>query len=301
MKIGFLTAALPHLSLEELVEWGSAHGFHTLEVACWPSEFEKRKYAGAQHIDVTALDEGKAAQIKDLLRQRGMGISALAYYPNYLDPDPQARGVAIEHLKKVLHAAHLLGVTVVATFVGRDPRKNVEETLNEYKNIFDPLVSLAEDNGVRIAIENCPMLFEDRWPGGSNIAYSPEIWERMFELIPSDFIGLNLDPSHLIWLQIDYVQAIYDYRDKIFHTHAKDTKVDQNKLARTGVLGFGWHEDKVAGTGEVDWKRYFRALYDVGYDFVVSIEHEDRSFDQDESRIKRGICLAKKLLSVYLE
>lgn len=177
----------------------------------------------------------------------------------------------------------------------------MEQSLKEYKSTFDPLVCLAEDKGVGIAIENCPMLFEDRWPGGSNIAYSPEIWERMFELIPSNFIGLNLDPSHLVWQQIDYIQAIYDFREKIFHTHAKDTKIYQEKLARTGVLGFGYHEDKVAGTGDVDWKRYFRALYDVGYDYVVSIEHEDRSFEKDEANIKKGLSLAKKLMSIYLE
>ncbi|HHV63014.1 MAG TPA: sugar phosphate isomerase/epimerase [Firmicutes bacterium] len=299
MKLGFLTAALPNKSLKELVEWGSSKGFKMLEVACWPASYEKRRYAGTQHIDVVNLTADKASEIKAMFAEKNMQISSLAYYPNNLDPNLDARREAHEHLKRVIVAAQMLGVGVVGTFVGRDPRASVEESLEEYKKVFPDLVKFAEDHGVKLAIENCPMLYEDRWPGGSNLASTPEIWERMFELIPSDYLGLNLDPSHLIWQQIDYIQAVYDFKEKIFHTHAKDTKILKDKLGRKGIYGFGFYMDKIAGLGDIDWKGYLRALYEVGYDYVVSVEHEDRGWEKDEENILDGIYLAKKLLDPY--
>ncbi|MCD6155656.1 MAG: sugar phosphate isomerase/epimerase [Candidatus Atribacteria bacterium] len=301
MKIGFMTACLPELTLEEIASWAAKNGFEMLEVACWPKTYEKRRYAGTQHIDVENLDSESAAQIKEMLQNHGLKISSLGYYPNNLDPDLERRKFYHEHLKKVIKAASLLGVGVVGTFVGRDPRMNVEEALEEYKKVFPDLVKFAEDHGVRLAIENCPMLYTiDRWPGGTNLATTPEIWERMFEMIPSDYLGLNLDPSHLIWQQIDYVKVVYDFRKKIFHTHAKDTKILKDRLNQVGIFGFGWYVDKVAGTGDIDWKSFIRALYDVGYDYVVSIEHEDRSFEKDTESKLRGILLAKQLLKPYL-
>lgn len=299
MKLGFLTAALPGKTLEELVKWGSQKGFSMMEVACWPKEFEKRRYAGTQHIDVDNLDEEELMRIKKLFSSHNMQISSLAYYPNLLDSDLEEREQAISHLKKVIVAARKLGVGMVGTFVGRDKNMNVDDSLQEYKKVFTDITKFAEDNNVKLAIENCPMLYKDRWPGGNNLAYSPEIWEKMFEMIPSDFIGLNLDPSHLVWQQIDYVQAVYDFKDKIFHTHAKDTKMLPDKLSRTGIYGFGFYMDKVAGLGDINWQKYLGALYEVGYDYVVSIEHEDRAWEKNEQNILDGIYLAKKLLNKY--
>ena len=301
MRLGFMTACLPEMELEEIVKWAKEKGFGMLEVACWPRVFEKRRYAGTQHIDVENFTEEKAQEIKELFQSNYLEISSLGYYPNNLDPDLESRCFYHEHLKKVIQAAEKLEVKVVGTFVGRDPRMNVEESLEEFKKVFPDLVKFAEDHGVKLARENCPMLYSlDRWPGGTNLATTPEIWRRMFEMIPSDYFGLNLDPSHLIWQQIDYVKAVYDFKEKIFHVHAKDTRIDWNRLDEVGIFGFGWYIDKVAGTGDIDWNSFINALYEVGYNYVVSIEHEDRSFEKDKESKLRGILLAKQLLEPYI-
>lgn len=301
MKLGFMTACLPELSLEEIAKWAGEQGFGMLEVACWPKVFEKRRYAGTQHIEVDNLTEQEIARVKELLAQNQLEISSLGYYPNHLDPNLENRKFYHEHLKKVIRAAEELGVGIVGTFVGRDPKTNLEEALAEYGKVFPDLVKFAEDHGVKLAIENCPMLYSlDRWPGGTNLATTPAIWSRMFEAIPSDYFGLNLDPSHLIWQQIDYVKVVHDFKEKIFHVHAKDTRIDWDKLNEVGIFGFGWYIDKVAGTGDIDWNSFITALYEVGYDYVVSIEHEDRSFEKDTASKLRGILLAKQLLEPYI-
>ncbi len=301
MKLGFMTACLPEMKLEEIVKWAEEKGFDMLEVACWPRVFEQRRYAGTQHIDVENFTEEKAQEIKELFHSSNLEISSLGYYPNNLDPDLESRRFYHEHLKKVIEAAQKLNVEVVGTFVGRDPRMNVEESLEEFKKVFPDLVKFAEDHGVKLAIENCPMLYSlDRWPGGTNLATTPEIWRRMFDAIPSDYFGFNLDPSHLIWQQIDYVKVVHDFKEKIFHVHAKDTRIDKNKLNEVGIFGFGWYIDKIAGTGDIDWNSFISALYEVGYDYVVSIEHEDRSFEKDKESKLRGILLAKQLLEPYI-
>ncbi len=301
MKLGFMTACLPEMKLEEIVKWAEEKGFDMLEVACWPRVFEQRRYAGTQHIDVENFTEEKAQEIKELFHSSNLEISSLGYYPNNLDPDLESRRFYHEHLKKVIEAAQKLNVEVVGTFVGRDPRMNVEESLEEFKKVFPDLVKFAEDHGVKLAIENCPMLYSlDRWPGGTNLATTPEVWRRMFDAIPSDYFGLNLDPSHLIWQQIDYVKIVHGFKEKIFHVHAKDTRIDKNKLNEVGIFGFGWYIDKIAGTGDIDWNSFITALYEVSYDYVVSIEHEDRSFEKDKESKLRGILLAKQLLEPYI-
>ena len=300
MKLGFVTAAFPKKTLEELVLWGNRHHFKMIEVACWPTEHESRRYAGTQHIDVESLTPEKILEINALLKNNSMEISSLAYYPNPLDADLEVRNNYLGHLRKVITAASKMGVPIVGTFVGRDKNTGVEESLVEYKRVFDPIVAFAKDNGVKIAIENCPMLWSDRWPGGNNIASTPAIWERMFDLIDSDYIGLNYDPSHLVWQQIDCIKALYEFKDKIFHTHAKDTKMLPDVLARTGIYGFNYYLDKIAGLGDIDWKRYFSTLYELKYEGAVSIEPEDRSWEKDDENILDGIELSRKLLSPYI-
>jgi sugar phosphate isomerase/epimerase len=300
LKIGFLTACFPEKKLDELVDWGALNGFQNIEVACWPMEFEKRRYAGVTHINVDSLDETEARNINIKLKSCNIQISSLAYYPNYLDPDKTKREFFINHLKKVIVAAKKLGVGIVGTFVGRDKDKDDDYNLKMYKDIFTDIVKFSGQNNVKLAIENCPMLWADRWPGGHNIARSPEMWDKMFELVQSEYIGLNLDPSHLVWQFIDYVKAVYSFKSKIFHTHAKDTKMLPDKLAEKGIYGFGFHEDKIAGMGDIDWKKYLRALYEIGYEGVVSIEHEDRGWEKNEEHIRQGVLFAKKLITPYM-
>ncbi len=301
MKLGLLTAALPRLSLARTAEWAAGNGFDMLEVACWPAAGgERRRYAGVSHIDVANVD---VDVVHALLQHHGLEISSLAYYPNNLHPVASERKAANDHLKQVIDAAAKLGVPTVGTFVGRDQGKNVSDNFREFRRVWPRLVSYAEDRGVRIAIENCPMIFStDEWPGGTNLATTPAIWDEMFSIIPSPSLGLNLDPSHLVWLMIDYERVVRDYASRILHVHAKDMEIDRDGLYRNGTLslGMGWQVPRLPGLGEVRWDRFIAALYRAGYDGVVSIEHEDRDFEKTEELVKRGFLLARDVLRPYL-
>ncbi len=282
MKLGLLTAAFPDLTLEEIAVWAHANGFDALEIACWPSSgSEHRRYAGVSHIDVHDFNP-KA--VRKLLGRYDLEISSLAYYPNNLDPDADARQAANDHLLRVIEAAQRLEVDTVGTFVGRDQRRSVADNLEDFKRVWPPLVRHAREHGVRIAIENCPMIFSaDEWPGGRNLAYSPALWRQMFEIIPDDNFGLNFDPSHLVWQFIDYTRAIRELYDE-------------------GVmsLGVGWQVPRLPGLGEVRWDRFVSALYAIGYDWVVSIEHEDRNFEGDLALVQRGFLLARNALRPFI-
>jgi len=304
MKLGLLTAAFPDLTLEEVADWAGAHGFETLEIACWPAGGgEKRRYAGVSHIDTESLDAGGAAAVRELLTSRGLGISSLAYYPNHLHPDRKHRAEVNAHLDHVVDAAVLLGVDVVGTFVGADPAASLTENLRSFAEVWPALVDRATAKGVKIAIENCPMLFSgDEWPFGTNLARTPHIWREMFNVIPDAGFGLNLDPSHLVWQMIDYERVVYDFADRILHVHAKDMEIDRNGLYEHGVLsaGMNWQTPRLPGLGEVRWDRFCSALYAVGYDRWISIEHEDRAFEGDEDLVKRGFLIARDALRPYV-
>jgi sugar phosphate isomerase/epimerase len=297
MKLGFLTAAFPDQTLEEVARWAQDSGFEALEIACWPSSGGKaRRYAGVSHIDVEDFDPKR---VRDLMQRHGLEISALAYYPNNLDPDPEVRNAANDHLRRVVEAAQRLEVGVVGTFVGRDQHRSVDDNFEDFKKVWPPLVRFARQHDVRIAIENCPMIFSaDEWPGGRNLAYSPANWRRMFEIVPDDNFGLNLDPSHLVWQMIDYVRVVRDFAPRIFHVHAKDMEIDRDGLYEHGVmsLGVGWQVPRLPGLGEVRWDRFIAALYAIGYDWVVSIEHEDRKFEGSPELVRRGFLVARNTL-----
>jgi sugar phosphate isomerase/epimerase len=301
VKLGFLTAAFPQLSLDEVAAWAASEGFQTLEVACWPTAgAEQRRYAGVTHIDVDSFDPG---EVRDVLDRHGLEISALAYYPNNLHPDEGHRREVNDHLRKVVDAAQRLEVPTVCTFVGNDKDRPLPENLERFREIWPPLVRHAGELGIRIAIENCPMIFSyDEWPGGNNLAWSPAIWEEMFAAVPDENFGLNLDPSHLVWLMIDYERAVYDFAGRIFHVHAKDLEIRHDGLYRHGTFsaGIGWQVPRLPGLGEVDWGRFVSALYAVGYDSVVSIEHEDQRFEGSEELVKRGFLLAREVLRPYV-
>jgi sugar phosphate isomerase/epimerase len=301
MKLGLMTASFPDLDLGQVAEWSAGNGFEMLEIACWPAAGgEKRRYAGVCHVDVDRLD---ADSVRETMARHGLEISSLAYYPNNLHPDPVEREAANAHLRKVIDAAAAIGVDIVGTFAGRDKARSVPESLDAFREVWPPLVAYAEERGVRIAIENCPMIFsDDEWPGGTNLAATPAIWDAMFELIPSEAFGLNLDPSHLVWLMIDYERAVRDYASRIFHVHAKDLEIDRDGLYRNGTisLGMGWQVPRLPGLGEVRWDRFIAALYRAGYDHVVSIEHEDRTFEGTEGLVKRGFLIARDVLRPYL-
>jgi len=280
VQLGFVTAILPELSLGEVAQFAKAAGYTCLEVMCWPVSKAERRYAGVTHLNVTDFS---AAQAEDVRAQLdGITISSLGYYPNPLTPDLAEAERATEHLKKVIRASALLGLGRVTTFIGRDWTRSVEDNWPRFQATWEPLVKLAEECGVRIGIENCPMLFtRDEWPGGKNLATSPAIWRRMFETIPSLHLGLNYDPSHMIWQQMDFVQPIREFADRLVHIHAKDVRLDRQRLNDHGILAHPnlYHTPKLPGLGDVNWGQFFSALTDVGYRGPVCVEVEDRAYE----------------------
>lgn len=301
MKLGLLTAAFGDLSLDEVAAWAAGEGYEALEVACWPaSGGEQRRYAGVAHIDVTSFDPD---EVRSTMSRHGLEISALAYYPNNLHPDDAHREEVNGHLRRVIEAAQRLEVPTVTTFVGNDKHRPLPENLQRFREIWPPLVAHAAERGVRVAIENCPMIFSyDEWPGGNNLAWSPAIWDEMFTVIPDEHFGLNLDPSHLVWLMIDYERAVYDFSERLFHTHAKDLEVHPDGLYRHGTFsaGMGWAVPRLPGLGQVDWSRFVAALYGAGYDGVISVEHEDRGFEGSDELVKRGFLIARDAVRPYV-
>lgn len=300
MKLGFVSAILPDLSLDEVFAFAAAEQFGCVELMCWPPGKADRRYAGVTHVDVTNFTETDAARVTASAIKHNIEISGLGYYPNPLDPDPEHRQQVVEHLKKVIRAAALLGVPVVNTFIGRDPSQTITANLTVLRHVWDPIVELAAGVGVKIGIEHCPMLFSDNeWPGGKNVAISPEVWRHLFDLYPGGTLGLNFDPSHLVWQFIDCGRAVREFGRKIVHVHAKDERLNRERLYQVGVMGLGWHTPKLPGLGDVNWPDFFAALTDVGYRGPVCIEMEDRGYEGNLDDRKRGLRQSKRFLQQY--
>ena len=304
-KFGLLTAILDGWSFEEAVDTAAEMGFECLEVACWPAGKAERRYAGVSHIDAERVlsDDAYAAYVKNYIENRGMHISSLAFYPNTMDPDLGKRSAAIAHLCALIRASAKLGVNLVTTFIGRDQAKSVEENIKLFQEIWPPIIALAEENGVKVAIENCPMLFgRDQWPGGQNLMCTPVIFRRLFEIIPSPYFGINFDPSHYVWQQMDYIRTIYEFRDRIFHIHFKDIKLYPEKLAECGVLAYplDYMSPKIPGLGDVDWSAFVSALNDIRYNGDAVIEVEDKAFESCREDILKSIHLSKHYLSNFI-
>lgn len=301
MQLGFVSAILPDFSLEEVFKFAADNHFDCVELMCWPVGKAERRYAGVTHVDVTNFSKSDASNVLNLAQKYGVKISGLGYYPNPLTPDLDERETYVEHIKKVIAASALLGVNVMNTFIGRDPDKAIENQWDAFDEVWKPLISFAEGQGVKVGIENCPMLFSlDEWPGGKNLAISPVIWRRMFEAIPSANFGLNLDPSHLIWQHIDYVRAIYEFKDRLVHVHAKDEKILTDALYERGTMMIKWHVPKLPGLGDVNWGNFFSALSTVGYRGPVCIEVEDRAYEDSLESRQRAIRQSARYLEPYM-
>ncbi|MDH4141900.1 MAG: sugar phosphate isomerase/epimerase [Chloroflexota bacterium] len=304
MKLGLLTAPFPSTPLTDVVEWASANGFESLEVACWPaSSGPTRRYAGTSHIDVADLSADEASDVRAGIEARGLSISALGYYPNPLHPDPAHREEVIAHLRHVITAAEKMDVGLVNTFMGGDASRTQDENWDVALRVWPDIVAFARDHGRKITIENCPMIFSaDEWPAGHNIAWSPYIWRRILETW-GDTVGLNYDPSHLVWLMIDQTRFIKEFGPHILHVQAKDVTIDRDGLYERGTLssGIGWQVPRLPGLGDVDWARFHADLYRAGYDGDIIIEHEDRRFEETDELIKRGFLLARDVLRPYIK
>jgi len=303
MKLGFVSAILPELSFEELVDYAADCGYKCIEVCCWPVGKAERRYAGVTHIDVDALDELKAASINSYLNNKGIEISALGYYPNPLDPDEDKSNFYITHIRKVIDASALLGVHRINTFIGRDKTKSVDENFEAFRRVWNHLIQYAESKKVKVGIENCPMIFtHDEWPGGNNLATTPAIWRRMFSEIKSDYFGLNFDPSHLLWMQMDYIKPLYEFSNKLFHIHLKDARVYRDKLNDVGIMAtpLEFHTPKLPGLGDIDWGKFISSLNDIRYKGPVCVEVEDKTFEGSIEDRKYSLVLCKRYLDQYL-
>lgn len=303
MKLGFVSAILDGWTFEEMMDTAAGMGFECVEVACWPQGKAERRYAGVSHIDVNNTSDSYINYIKDYCKAKGVEISSLAFYPNTMDGDLEKRQAAIDHLKQVIKMSALLGVNTVTTFIGRDQKKTVEENLEIFKEVWPPIIKLAEELGVKVAIENCPMLFgPDQWPGGQNLFTTPKLWRTMFDIIKSDNFGINYDPSHFIWQQIDYIKPLYEFKDKIFHVHYKDIKLYEDKLNDVGIMAYPleYMSPKLPGYGDVDWGKYVSALTDIGYDGYTCIEIEDKAFESSKEKVLDSLELSRRYMRQFV-
>ena len=303
LDLGFVSAILADKSFEEVIEFASENGFKCVEIMCWPVGKAERRYAGVTHINVDELNDIKVKEIQEILKRYNVYISGLGYYPNPLDADETQAAFYIEHIKKVIKAAARLDIPVVNTFVGRDPNKSVEENLQKFEQVWPGIINFAEDYDIKIGIENCPMLFtRDEWPGGKNLATTPAIWKKMFEIIQSPNFGLNYDPSHLVWQMMNEVQPIFDFHEKLFHIHLKDVKIYRHKLDKVGIMAYPleYHSPKIPGLGDVDWRGFFSALTSVKYRGPVCIEVEDKAFEGSEEDVKAAILTSRNYLKQFI-
>jgi len=302
MKLGFVSAILPELNLDQVLTFAAAEKFSCVEVMCWPQGKAERKYAGITHIDVEGFNKTKAAEVHALCAKHGVAITALGYYPNALDPNPEVTRVAVSHLKKVIKAAAVLGLKNVNTFVGRDWTKSVEDNWPRFLKVWKPLIAFAEDHDIKIGIENCPMFFtKDEWPGGKNLLTTPVIWRRAFSDIDSKHFGLNYDPSHFILQQMDPMGPLKEFESKLFHLHAKDVKMHRDRLQQVGIFAhpLEWHAPRIPGFGDIDWGNFMGAVRETTYRGPVCIEVEDDTFGKTLAGRKEALRVSRNVLAPY--
>jgi sugar phosphate isomerase/epimerase len=303
MQLGFLTAPFPDTPLMEVADWAVGNGFSALEIACWPAASGAvRRYAGTSHIDVGTVTGNAARELHAELTEKGITVSSLGYYPNPLHAEAEVREAAFDHIRKLIVCSRDMGVNLVTTFIGGDAKLTLDDNWTRALELWPETVAFAKDNGVKIGIENCPMIFSnDEWPGGHNIAYSPYIWRRMLEAWGGT-VGMNYDPSHLVWQMIDQDRFIREFGGHFVHVHAKDLMIDRDGLYERGIMsgGMGWQIPRMPGLGEVDWSKFFSGLYRAGYDGPVVIEHEDRKFEGSDAAVQRGFLLAREVLKPYV-
>ncbi len=300
MKLGFVSAILPELSLAEILQFAAETGYDCVEVMCWPVGKASRRYAGITHIDVSDLTDNKVQEIQYLVAQTGVSLSGLGYYPNPLDPDAEHRKEVSEHLIKVIRGAKQLGLGVVNTFIGRNWHQTVEDNWPMMREVWTPIVNEARSCGVKIGIENCPMIFsKDEWPGGKNLASSPKVWRQLFTEFSDGTLGLNFDPSHLVFQHIDMKRAIGEFGKYFVHVHAKDTRIDTDALYNIGSMGLGWHTPKLPGLGDVNWNEFFSALTDTGFSGSVCVEVEDRAYEKTLEDRKRALRQSYRFLQQF--
>lgn len=298
MQLGFVSAILADQPLDDVLAFAAGEGFDCVEVLCWPPGGPDRKYGGVCHLDLSDFSPAQADDTRALIDKHGVAFSALGYYSIPLSADEDQASAAIPHLHKVIDRAADLGLSTVNSFIGANQHLSMEENFAKFLEVWPPIVRHAEERGVRIGIENCPMLFANTWPFGLNLAHSPAIWRRMFEAIPSESFGLNYDPSHLRMQLMDPVAPIREFGPRIFHTHAKDMRIDTHRLNEVGSLAPPMDRStaKIPGLGDIDWGAWIGALTDAGYDGPVCIEVEDEAFADTLEKRKQSLRISRNVL-----
>ena len=292
MKIGLLSAILADQTFEEVIDIASSYGYQSVELACWPKSKASRRYAGVTHIDLDTLSDEKIQYILDYTHKKNIEIAALGYYPNPLDQDDEKRQISFSHIKKLIDAAVKLKVSLVSTFIGKNQYISDQENFILFKKYWPEIIRYAESKQIKIAIENCPMYFtQDEWPGGQNLASSPYIWKIMFEEIPSDYFGLAYDPSHLYLQRMDYLKPLSEFKDKIFHIHFKDIKLDMDKINEYGIFTppLNYMQPKIPGEGGIDWKIFINKLKETNYQGSTCVEIEDKDYEDSYESILKAV------------
>jgi sugar phosphate isomerase/epimerase len=272
-----VSAIFPGENLEQIAQIAQQLRLDSVEAMCWPTDArDDRKYAGTTHIDVGDFTRQKADDVRALLGSHDVRLNSIGYYPNALSRDEEEARQARRHLRRCLKAASLLRVPL-NTFVGRDPWDTEEQAWTAFKGFWPDFITEADDLGVEVAVENCPMRFtEDEYPGGKNLASTPAAWDRMFGMIPSNNWGLELDPSHWVWQHMNPAKFMPRYFNRVITAHAKDATFDKERAAEVGILAhpLEYHTPQLPGQGGVDWQGFLHILHAAGYDGDLSIEVE---------------------------
>ena len=281
MKLGYLTPLTP-----QTIANARQLGYDAIEVgAGWLTQ----PTLGQLERDLPAL--------RSLLAQQQISINSVAIYGGTVEAPAQE---AIAYYQRAIVLARALGCAVVSGMTGRDNGRTVDENLPLFVERFGPISRIAADHGVCIAFEP--------WPGSvlghgpyrwTNMATTPELWDKLFAAVPSAALGLEYDPSHLIWQGIDHLQVIRDYGSRIAHVHAKDIVMEQAMLKRVGVHGRGWWRFVIPGLGQLDWPAIFAALKGVGYGGDMAVEHEDNAYLGE--RWNEGLAIGLKTLRPLVE
>ena len=290
MRLGFYNSCVLDWDLDATLAWAADHDFDAVELHAGP------RYA---HVAWDAIAAGRINPIAEAQERHDVAVGGIMYGPlPYLSADAEQRKYALSYIEMLLRAAARSGVPVVSTFTGRDPDKTLEENLDGYTAVFSQVAEFAEQYEVNLAFENCPMY--EHWPYRFNIAVAPLLWREMFVRVPCERFGLNLDPSHLVWQGIDYAQAVIDFADRIHIAQAKDTEVRHNVLRDEGMLTLQWWRHRIPSQGDIDWSRFTSALHEIGYDGVLSIEHEDPVWSGTTEKVTHGLDLARRHLRQFL-
>jgi len=273
MHIGYLSNCFRPATIAEAVRQATENGFANLEVG-----------------PTVALER---IAFTNVVTERKVTVGALIYCRNVLDKDPVRRQECRQALEARIQLAGELKIPVVTTFTGKLVGASQEENDAAFLECFGPLCEKATSLGIKIAFENC---FSD-----ANMASTPEEWRHVFSLLPSPALGLCYDPSHAMRQLIDPYEPMKEFASRIAYVHAKDTELIRNRMNEGGIHGKGWWRFRLPGLGDLNWVRWLTRLRDVGYDGLLSIEHEDQHWVGSPEIVAAGLRFAKTYLEACLD